>query len=77
MGKKERYEVCQVWASLLPHRRTPCDQNGRFNFHESLKWYLRNITKGEIVDDDTVPDAIEVDPDNFVKFVVRHLGEVF
>ena len=53
------------------------NQNGRFNFHESLKWYLRNITKGEIVDDDTVPDTIEVEPDNFVKFVVRHLGEVF
>ena len=29
------------------------------------------------MDDDTVPDTIEVDPDNFVKFVVRHLGEVF
>ena len=48
-----------------------------FNFHKSLKWYLQNIITGQIVDDNTPPDAIEVDPDNFVKLVVRHLAEVF
>ena len=76
-GKKARYEVYQLWARLLRHRRTPYKKHGRFDFDENIKWYLRNVTKGEIVDDDPPADAIKVDAASFVKYVVRHLDEAF
>ena len=47
----------------------------RFDFHDNLKWYLRDVTKGEVADDDPPSDAIDVDSESFVKFVVRHLDE--
>ena len=30
-------------------------------------YIVRNVTKGQIVDDDPPSDAIELDPDSFVK----------
>ena len=57
-GKKARYEVYRLWARLLRHRRTPYKKHGRFDFHDDLKWYLRDVTKGEAVDDDPPSDAI-------------------
>ena len=67
-GKKARYEVhrlSQDWRLYKTHIR--------FDFQDDLKWYLRNVTKGEVVDDDLPSDAIYVDSENFVKFVFRHL----
>ena len=40
-------------------------------------YIVRNVTKGQIVDDDPPSDAIELDPDSFVKYVVEHLDEAF
>ena len=33
------------------------------------------VTKGEVVDDDPPSDAIYVDSESFVEFVVRYLDE--
>ena len=51
-GKKARYEVYRLWARLLRHRRTPYKKHGRFDFQDDLKWYLRDVTKEDVVDDD-------------------------
>ena len=50
-------------------------KHGRFDFHNDLKRYLRNATKGEVVDDDPPSNAIVVYPESFVKFVVRNLNK--
>ena len=42
---------------------------------QGSKWYLRNATKGENVYDDYLLDAIDVDPESFANFIVRHLDE--
>lgn len=76
-GKKARYEVYRFWAKFLRYRQTAYKKRGRFDFHESIKCYLRNTAKGVIVHDDPLPDIIEVHPDSSVKFVVTHLNEVF
>ena len=57
----------------MRHRRRLYKTHIRFDFQDDLKWYLRNVTKGEVVDDDLPSDAIYVDSENFVKFVFRHL----
>ena len=31
---------------------------GRFDFHYDLKWYLRDVTKAEVVEDDPQSDNI-------------------
>lgn len=69
-GKKERYEAYRLQARLLGHRRTSHKNYGRFDFHDLIKWCLRNITMDEIVDDEPPSDAIEVKSDSFVKFTV-------
>ena len=74
-GKKVRYEVYRLWARLLRHRRTLYKKHGRFDFHDDLKWYLRDVTKREVADDDLPSHAIYVNSESFVKFVVRHLVE--
>ena len=74
-GKKTRYEVYRHWARLLRHRRTCYKKHGRFDFHDDLKWYLRDVTKGEVLGDDPPSDAIYVDSGSFVKIVIRHLDE--
>ena len=71
-GKKARYEVYRLWAGLFRHRRTPYKKYGRYDFHDDLKWYLRDVTKGEVVDNDPPSNAINVDSESFVKCVVRH-----
>ena len=75
VGKKARYEVYRLWAGLLKHRRTLYKKHGRFSFHNVLKLYLRDVTKGEVVYDDPSSDAIYIDSESFIKFVVRHLDE--
>lgn len=42
-------------------------------FHNDLNWYLRTVTKGEIVDDNPPSNAIVADPESFVKFFFRHI----
>ena len=37
--------------------------------------YLPDVKKGEVVDDDLPSDAIYIDSESLVKFVVRHLDE--
>ena len=76
-GKSGRYEVYRLWARLLRHRRTPYKKHGRFDFDDTLKWYLRRVSKGDIVDADPPPDAIIIPADHFVKFVIRHLDEAY
>ena len=76
-GIKARYEVYRLWARLLRHRRTPFKKHGKFDFDGSLKWYLRSVTKGDVVDDDPPPDAIVVTKEQFVRYVLRHLDEAF
>ena len=51
-GKKARYEIYRLWARLLRHRRTPYKKHQRFDFHDDLKWYLRDVTKVKVEDDD-------------------------
>ena len=63
----------QGWCAI--DERTPYKKCGRLDFHENIKWCLRNITKDETIDDDPPPVAIEVNPDGFVKFTVK--GEAF
>ena len=50
--QKPRYEIYRLWARLLRHRRISYKKHGRFDFHNDLKWYLRDVAKGEFVDDD-------------------------
>ena len=76
-GKVGRNEVCRLWARCLRHRRTPYRKHGHFDFHSALKWYMRSISEGDIVDADPPEDAIFVSPENFVKYVVHHLDESF
>lgn len=47
-----------------------------FDFQNDFKWYLQNVTKGEVGDDSPLSDVIVVNPESFVKFVVRHKDEV-
>ena len=42
-------------------------------FHNDLNWYLRTVTKGEIVDDNPPSNAIVADPESFVNFFLRHI----
>ena len=51
-------------------------KHGKFDFHNDLKWYLGIVTKEEVADDDLPSDAIVVDRESFVKFVLRLLHEV-
>ena len=74
-GKNARYEVYSLWTRLLRLRRTPYKNHARFDFHNDLKWYWQNKTKGESDDDNLSSDAVVVNPESFVKFVVRHLDE--
>ena len=74
-GKKALYEVYRLWARLSRHRRTPYKKHGRSDFYDDLKWYLRDVTKEEVVDDDPPSDAIYVDSESFVEFVIRYLDE--
>ena len=74
-GKNARYEVYSLWTRLLRLRRTPYKNHARFDFHNDLKWYWQNKTKGESDDDNLSSDAVIVNPESFVKFVVRHLDE--
>ena len=67
--------VYRLRARLLGHRRTPDKKHGRFNFHDNVKWYLRDVTKKEVVNDDPSSDVIYIDLDSFVKFAVRHIHE--
>ena len=46
-----------------------------FDFQNDFKWYLQNLTKGEVGDDSPLSDVIVVNPESFVKFVVRHKDE--
>lgn len=71
--KKVFYEVYQLCARLLHHRKTTYKKHEMFGFHENTKWSFWNITKEEVDDDDPLPEAFEVDSDNFVKFIVSHL----
>ena len=41
--------------------------------HNDLKCYLKNVTKGEVVNDDPPSDVIVVDPESFIKFAIRDL----
>lgn len=68
--KKVFYEVYQLWARLLHQRKTTYKKHEMFGFHENTKWSFWNITKEEVDDDDPLPEAFEVDSDNFVKFIV-------
>ena len=72
VGKKAYCEVCRIWVRLLRHRRTPYKKHGIFHFLDDLKWYLRDVTKGEVVNDNTLSDAIYINSESFVKFVVRY-----
>ena len=36
-----------------------------------LPWYLRNVNKGKVVDDDPPLDTIDVDLESFVKFIAE------
>ena len=74
-GKNARYEVYSLWTRLLRLRRTPYKNNARFDFHNDLKWYWQNKTKGESDDDNLSSDAVVANLESFVKFVVRHLDE--
>ena len=47
-----------------------------FDFQNDFKWYLQNVTKGEVGEDSPLSDVIVVNPESFVKFVVRHKDEV-
>ena len=76
-GKVGRYKAYRLWARLLRHSRTPFKKHGHFDFNECLKTYLRSVSKGEIVDADPPNDAIVIEAEHFVKFVVRHLDEAF
>ena len=51
-GKKAHYEVYKLWARLLRHRRTLYKKHRRSDFHNDLTWYLGNVKKGELVDDE-------------------------
>ena len=42
-----------------------------------FSFYLRFVSEGEIIDADPPADAILVSPTDFVKYVVRHLDELF
>ena len=50
--------VYRLWARLLGDWRTACKKHGRFDSHDDLKWYLGDVTKVKVVDDDTPSDAI-------------------
>ena len=73
--EKVRYVVYRLWARLLRYRRTPYKKHERLDFHDDLKRYLWDVTKGEVADDDPPSDTISVDSASFVKFVVRYLDE--
>ena len=57
-GMERRFEVNRRRARSLRYRRTPFRKHGNFDFNDNLKKYLRDVTKGEIVDDPPPPDAI-------------------
>ena len=65
----------QIIGKTIETLRNTIQKYGRFDFHNDLKWYLWNVTKGENVDDDPLSDANVVDPESFVKFVARHIDE--
>ena len=60
---------------MLRCRRTLYKKHGKFDFHDDLKWYLQDVTKGEVVDDDPPSDAIYFDLESFVKFFVRRFDK--
>ena len=76
-GKVGRYEVYRFWARSLRHTRTPYKKHGIFDFHEGLKWYMRAISNGDIVDANAPLDAVVVPAENFVRNVVRYVDEAF
>lgn len=59
------------------HWKKTYKKHGKFDFHNGLKQYLRNIAKGENVGNDSPSDTAVVDPNSFVKFVISHLDEPF
>ena len=65
-GIKTRYVVYRLWARLLRYRQTLYKKHGRFDFHDDLKWCLRDVTKREVADDDHLSDVIYVDSESFV-----------
>ena len=73
--KRSRYCCYRLWAKLLRHRRSPYPRDGRFDFNDCLKTYIRNITMGDVVDADPPAGAIMIESESFVKFVVRHLDD--
>ena len=75
MVRKKPVIRCRLWTRLLRHRQTPYKKHERFDFYDDLKWYLWDVTKGEVVDDDHPSNAIYVDSESFVKSLVRHLDE--
>ena len=68
MVRKKPVIRCRLWTR-------PYKKHERFRFYDDLKWYLWDVTKGEVVDDDPPSNAIYVDSESFVKSLVRHLDE--
>ena len=74
---ERRWRFCcyRLWANLMRHRRTPHPRNGRFDFDETLKQYIRTISPGDVLDAAPPAEAIVASSTEFVKFVVRHLDD--
>ena len=71
-GKEMRYEVYCLWARCLHHWKKPFRKHGKFDFNDNLTKYLRDLTKGEIVDNPPPPDAITISTQIFV---IRYLDD--
>ena len=74
---KVRYEIYRIWARCLRHRRTHLNKHGHFDYAEELKAYLHHLTGGTRVNAEPPPDAIPINAEQFVRFVVRHFEDGF
>ena len=72
-GIKRRYEVYHLWAHLLHHCRSILPRHSQFDFDGILKWYLRDLTLGEVVDYPPPSDVLRITMKQFVDYLVWYL----
>ena len=59
----------------LPGKGTPSAPGRKFVYPNALLVYMRHISAGDVVDADPPPDSIVISPEEFVRYVVRHIDD--